>query len=134
MIEGTQNLKLEEERMKDDKNEVENLNSTEKELRIMEKRKNQYGLADSVQHINFQVKDTSKGGELPICRICLSDENETLNPLFSPCKCAGTMQYIHLNCLQEWLNSKLITKETPYTKTFFWKNLECELCKSPFPN
>jgi len=28
----------------------------------------------------------------------------------------------------------MVTKETPSTKTYFWKNLECELCKTPFPN
>lgn len=25
-------------------------------------------------------------------------------------------------------------KDTPSTKTYFWKNLECELCKTSFPN
>jgi E3 ubiquitin-protein ligase DOA10 len=78
----------------------------------------------------------SAGGSGPICRICLSDEGEDseINPLFSPCKCAGTMKYIHLNCLQEWLNSRMVMKETASTKTYFWKNLECELCKTAFPN
>ena len=28
----------------------------------------------------------------------------------------------------------MITKETNCTKTYYWKNLECELCKTPFPN
>ena len=64
----------------------------------------------------------------------MGDENEVLNPLFSPCKCSGTMRYIHLQCLQEWLNSKKTVKETNYAKTYFWKNLECELCKTVFPN
>lgn len=72
----------------------------------------------------------------PLCRICLSEESEDpkSNPLFSPCKCAGTMKYIHLECLQEWLNSRMITKETESTKTYYWKNLDCELCKTSFPN
>jgi pSer/pThr/pTyr-binding forkhead associated (FHA) protein len=38
------------------------------------------------------------------CRICLGEEDEPLsNPLFSPCKCAGSMGLIHLECLREWL-------------------------------
>lgn len=45
-----------------------------------------------------------------ICRICLSEETDPKDPLFTPCKCDGTMKYIHLNCLQEWLSSKKITK------------------------
>jgi hypothetical protein len=44
------------------------------------------------------------------------------------------MKFIHLNCLQEWLNSRRATKETASTKTFYWKNLECELCKTSYPN
>jgi E3 ubiquitin-protein ligase DOA10 len=34
------------------------------------------------------------------CRICLdSDYDSMTNPLISPCKCAGTMKYIHIRCL-----------------------------------
>jgi hypothetical protein len=79
---------------------------------------------------------SQKSSGAPICRICLSEDGEDakINPLFSPCKCAGTMKYIHLNCLQEWLKSRMVMKETASTKTYFWKNLECELCKTAFPN
>jgi hypothetical protein len=28
----------------------------------------------------------------------------------------------------------MITKETVSTKTFYWKDLNCELCKTAFPN
>jgi E3 ubiquitin-protein ligase DOA10 len=43
------------------------------------------------------------------CRICLGEEDDALlNPLFSPCKCAGSMGLIHLECLREWLKSKKI--------------------------
>lgn len=70
----------------------------------------------------------------PLCRICLSEDFEPSNPLFSPCKCSGTMKYIHLNCLQEWLNSRKVIKDNPFSKTYYWKNLECELCKTTYPN
>lgn len=53
--------------------------------------------------------------------------------MISPCKCAGTMSHIHLECLREWLNSKRSKKEGPYVKTYCWKALECELCKVRFP-
>jgi hypothetical protein len=33
--------------------------------------------------------------ESPVCRICLGEEEETTNPLISPCKCAGSMRFIH---------------------------------------
>ena len=36
------------------------------------------------------------------CRICLlNDGNESL---ISPCKCKGTIAYVHLSCLERWLN------------------------------
>ena len=70
--------------------------------------------------------------EQKVCRICLGEENENINPLISPCKCAGTMSHIHLECLREWLNSKKSKKESDNVKTYCWKALECELCKVRF--
>jgi E3 ubiquitin-protein ligase DOA10 len=65
-----------------------------------------------------------------VCRICLGEEEDALsNPLFSPCKCAGSMGLIHLECLKEWLKSKKIQRRGEIVSTYFWKNLECELCK-----
>jgi hypothetical protein len=68
-----------------------------------------------------------------VCRICLGEENEPKDPLISPCKCAGTMSHIHLECLREWLNSKRSRKDGEYVKTYCWKSLECELCQQRFP-
>jgi hypothetical protein len=33
--------------------------------------------------------------ESAVCRICLGEEEETVNPLIAPCKCAGSMRFIH---------------------------------------
>ena len=41
----------------------------------------------------------SRNGDF-MCRICFSDDSEKENPLISPCKCSGSMQYVHLNCLR----------------------------------
>ena len=69
-----------------------------------------------------------------VCRICLGEEEDrVVNPLFSPCKCAGSMGLIHLECLREWLKSKKIQRVAETVSTFFWKNLECELCKEKLP-
>ena len=32
-----------------------------------------------------------------------------------------------------WFANKRIMKATNIVTTFFWKNLECELCKTPYP-
>ena len=57
---------------------------------------------------------------------------EELNPLIQPCKCAGSMGNIHQLCLKEWLNSKRNTYDGTKVMSYFWKALECELCKEPF--
>jgi len=69
-----------------------------------------------------------------VCRICLGEESTDQDPLISICKCAGTMRFIHLECLREWLNQKRSSKEGPYVTTYCWKVVECELCKVRFPS
>lgn len=44
------------------------------------------------------------------------------------------MQHIHIECLREWLNGKKLVYNGDRVKSFFWKALECELCKTPFEN
>lgn len=44
------------------------------------------------------------------------------------------MKYIHTDCLREWLNGKKLVYNGDRVKSFFWKALECELCKTPFEN
>ena len=67
------------------------------------------------------------------CRICLGDEDEIDNRLISPCKCAGTMKYIHVSCLQEWVNGKKSVRELKYSQIYVFKISQCELCKNNFP-
>ena len=40
------------------------------------------------------------------CRFCWVSGATPENPLLGTCKCAGSVGYIHLNCLKEWLNVK----------------------------
>lgn len=70
---------------------------------------------------------------LKSCRICLGEEDDEGNKLISPCKCAGTTKYIHKECLQEWLNSKRVTRELKYSIIYVFKVSQCELCKNNFP-
>ena len=67
-----------------------------------------------------------------VCRICLSDGQTEDNPLIAPCDCAGSIRYLHLGCLQEWLRTKLDTGESA-VHVYHWKNVDCELCKAALP-
>lgn len=70
------------------------------------------------------------------CRICFCEGAFDGNdPLISPCKCTGSVKYIHLNCFRKWLTSKIVMKTSSnnniYCYTF--KSLECEICKASIP-
>ncbi|KAI0642432.1 hypothetical protein C8Q79DRAFT_917921 [Trametes meyenii] len=54
---------------------------------------------------------------LDTCRIC-SAPAEPDQPLFHPCKCSGTIRYIHQDCLTEWLQHS--------------KKKTCDVCKHPY--
>jgi len=84
--------------------------------------------------IQNRFNKTMKNQAVKSCRICLGEENETENELISPCKCAGTMKYIHLKCLQEWLNGKKTMRELPFSSIYLFRISQCELCKENFPD
>ena len=76
-----------------------------------------------------------------ICRICYQEEDDVLlNPLIRPCKCSGSMKYIHLKCLLHWLKSR--TANSPimnnnnenFNVYYINQKTECELCKQLFPD
>jgi hypothetical protein len=53
---------------------------------------------------NDMINDSGK-----VCRICLDEEDPLdmgVNPLIVPCLCAGSMRFIHVQCVREWLDSK----------------------------
>lgn len=51
------------------------------------------------------------------CRICRGEAAPD-EPLFYPCKCSGSIKYVHQDCLMEWLSHS--------------QKKHCELCKTPF--
>lgn len=75
----------------------------------------------------------SNVSNVPMCRVCLEEEEEG-HELVAPCKCTGGIKYIGAKCLREWLDQKRQFKEGPIVNSYIWKGLECELCKSAFPD
>lgn len=58
------------------------------------------------------------GSEEPnTCRICRG-EGTREEPLFYPCKCSGSIKFVHQGCLMEWLSHS--------------QKRHCELCKTSF--
>jgi len=68
------------------------------------------------------------------CRICLMDETDCEEVLVNPCDCKGTSAYVHIKCLQDWISSKVKKKVNPSATCFYWKKLNCEICKVSLPD
>jgi hypothetical protein len=73
--------------------------------------------------------------ESKTCRICLSAENSPDNPLVNTlCKCSGTANAIHVECLQQWIQSKIKIRRRGFVTSYYWKPLHCEICKGKYPD
>ncbi|KAJ9586101.1 hypothetical protein L9F63_020253, partial [Diploptera punctata] len=60
----------------------------------------------SQEHETLEKQNESKEEEKKlICRICHegSSSTITLSPLTSPCDCKGTVENVHIACLERWL-------------------------------
>jgi RING-variant domain len=79
-------------------------------------------------------EDVKEEGYVPSCRICLNDISFDENsPLISPCKCSGSVKYIHLECLKKWIASLVKIKENSSVTSYSWKSIKCEICHTPLP-
>jgi hypothetical protein len=88
---------------------------------------------------NESMYTNNKNKRNKICRICYLNEFETEykdNPLIKPCKCSGTMKYIHIKCLLQWLKAKNKIENDEENKNITILSLNdvyCELCNIKFP-
>ena len=116
------------------------LNGEDKIDNILNLNKQKITIYPNVNKINNDIKMEKNKNKL--CRICYQEEDESLiNPLIRPCKCSGSMKYIHLKCLLFWLKSKTIQSQVNvlehndfFNAYFISKKMECELCKEQFPD
>lgn len=55
------------------------------------------------------------------CRICLNEGQTEENPFITPCKCRGTCEFVHFNCLKYWIDSRAQQKQQNGATTYKWK-------------
>ncbi|NXJ06238.1 MARH7 ligase, partial [Odontophorus gujanensis] len=67
--------------------------------------------------------EDSEDEEGDLCRICQMSSASTDNHLIEPCKCTGSLQYVHQECMKKWLQSKINSGSSLEAVT------TCELCK-----
>jgi hypothetical protein len=75
----------------------------------------------------------SKNEEEKHCRVCYEPEDEN-HILINPCHCRGSIEFIHMECLRQWLDNRL-TKVSLESGNIKVANRNCcELCKMRFPS
>lgn len=83
------------------------------------------GISKKGSSCNFSSLTVSSCGTdmRSLCRICQMP-GEDRDPLISPCRCCGTLRYIHVHCLKKWIrvSQKRGRKQPP----------RCELCHFTF--
>ena len=67
------------------------------------------------------------------CKICHENTNEKSNPLISPCKCLGSIKFVHAECIKEWYKSKTVVSKQKNISIYKIKDIRCELCKTQIP-
>nr|XP_033800967.1 E3 ubiquitin-protein ligase MARCH7 [Geotrypetes seraphini] len=67
--------------------------------------------------------EDSEEEEDDLCRICQMGVSSQTNPLIEPCRCTGSLQYVHQECIKKWLQAKINSGSTLDGVT------TCELCK-----
>ncbi|GAB0191253.1 E3 ubiquitin-protein ligase MARCHF7 [Grus japonensis] len=67
--------------------------------------------------------EDSEDEEGDLCRICQMPSASSDNLLIEPCKCTGSLQYVHQECMKKWLQSKINSGSSLEAVT------TCELCK-----
>ena len=130
-----------------DKNKTDNINKLSEENKEEEnngnlkKKKGKFTKSKLIKIKKHIEKVNSKKTEKQkLCRICYMPEtNSILDPLIKPCKCAGSMKYIHLKCLLHWLKTKIQVDKSEYIENNYFslyssEKVECELCKQIFPH
>ena len=88
----------------------------------------------NINNIKIQIKKDSDDKQ---CRICFSN-SEDFSPLISPCLCTGSSKYIHLLCLQKWLQSKIKLEYKNVNENlisaYIYHPAQCEICKEYMPD
>lgn len=66
-----------------------------------------------------------------VCRICHAGGSSG-EPLLAPCRCSGSVKYVHETCLQRWLLRDVAEGGTLCLTTTAAVNRKCELCKTNY--
>ena len=58
-----------------------------------------------IVHNRFEIYNLLFMTQVDFCRICHCERDNEMGHLIAPCKCKGTLKYVHQSCLQQWIKS-----------------------------
>ena len=117
---------------KNNKNDIlcANLKKTNKSINLKK--------FENLEKNNDEGEESNKDSDFcqKICRICYQEDDTKENPLIQPCLCSGSLKYIHLNCLKQWIGTRSCIRvdNNDYCSIFLVKEINCELCKNKLPD
>ena len=81
---------------------------------------NCYSYPTSSGTTGMGMSHSSSTSSMPICRICQLPSIEPHNTLISPCRCLGSIRYVHNPCLAVRTRNKLIISISFPPYFLFW--------------
>mmetsp|Transcript_105234 Transcript_105234/g.328089 ORF Transcript_105234/g.328089 Transcript_105234/m.328089 type:complete len:415 (-) Transcript_105234:104-1348(-) len=91
--------------------------------------------SDSEEPMNLAFEEASTvaacSSESAPCRICLQCGPDAEGQLIAPCDCKGSVEFVHVGCLQHWMRARTAASEGK--RAYIFRLQTCELCKAPYP-
>ncbi|CAD8101626.1 unnamed protein product [Paramecium primaurelia] len=81
----------------------------------------------------FEITASYVTNTQAICRFCLMETQSIEDPFISPCNCKGSCEFVHFNCMRQWIESRCQIKQLNSAQSYRWKQQQCELCESILP-
>ncbi len=95
-----------------------------REIEAQERRR---AAAESTERL--RQAEAEETAAAPECWICYSGTSE--GELISPCKCRGSMQWVHRDCLHKWITTR-VTEYQPDEWGHDSGRFACPNCETPF--
>jgi len=90
-------------------------------------------ICNTSDELNIPEKKSKPKNIIAECRICNGSESTTDDPLISPCKCSGTIKYVHINCMRYWNETRMDSRISLHSSSYTIKKFKCELCDYKYP-
>jgi len=91
------------------------------------------GEGDDPLEADTDVEDDLADSRRPQCYICYEHGIQG-NPLINLCQCTGSVKYVHLNCLQRWIQpegSSAVNTHCPICKTRYPESAQAMMVRPP---